>query len=328
MRISICVPIYGTEKYITRCAKSLFEQTYADIEYIFINDCTKDNSIRILKEIIDTYPFRKQNVRIINHQVNKGLAAARNTGVLESSGDFILWVDSDDYIDRSLVEKLVKLQKKDHSDIICYDLEVIFSNRVEYYYNSDYINGKDLCLKMLQEIAPHHLCGHLISRDLYIENSIIAKEGINQAEDYQVMPRLAYYAKCISTLHEALYFYDRTNEDSFSNNFNVNKSIQISLAEEVLYDFFKDKEDVFKDQLEFSMTKSIVYRIKWLSLCGSEVNDHYNDLVMRLNEISSNVKRQLRLDLQLIAYINNKSFVRYVTKISNAIYHFLAKYKY
>lgn len=65
--VSICVPIYGVEKYIERCAISLFEQTYKNIEYIFVNDCTQDNSIDVLKSIIEKYPVRKNCVRIINH---------------------------------------------------------------------------------------------------------------------------------------------------------------------------------------------------------------------------------------------------------------------
>ena len=108
--ISILVPIYSVEQYIERCAKSLFEQTYTDIEYIFVNDCSPDRSIDILKETILKYPKRKNYVKIINHDVNRGLSAARNTAVENAIGDFILHVDSDDYLEMDAIEKLVSNQ--------------------------------------------------------------------------------------------------------------------------------------------------------------------------------------------------------------------------
>ena len=79
-QISIIIPIYKTEKYIERCAISLFEQTLKSIEYIFVNDCTPDNSIQILKNVLKRYPNRISDTKIINHEFNRGLAAARNTG--------------------------------------------------------------------------------------------------------------------------------------------------------------------------------------------------------------------------------------------------------
>ena len=82
--ISVIVPVYGVEKYIERCARSLFEQTYRDVEYIFVNDCTKDNSIFILQGVLHDYP--NLNVIIINKKHNEGLPQARKTGILASHG--------------------------------------------------------------------------------------------------------------------------------------------------------------------------------------------------------------------------------------------------
>lgn len=320
MKISICVPLYGVEKRISKCAISLFEQTYEDIEYVFINDCTKDRSVDVLEKVIGNYPYRKDYVRIVNHEVNKGLAAARNTGIKESTGSFILWIDSDDSIDTSLVEKLVRKQEENDSDIVCYDLKVIFSDRIEYYRNGDYIDGKDLCAKMLRNAAPHQLCGHLIRKSLYTDNNIKAVAGVNQAEDLQVMPRLAYYSNRVSVLHEALYFYDRTSENSFSNNFDVNKSKQISFAEEILKSFFKDKETYLYEYLEFSIAQSLVRRLKWLSLLGNEVNEHYKELEDDLHRISPCVRKQLRFDLRFISMIKSKTIVFYITRITDFFY--------
>lgn len=79
-QVSVIIPIYKTEKYIERCAISLFEQTLKSIEYIFINDYTPDNSIQLLENVLKRYPNRISDIKIINHEKNRGLAAARNTG--------------------------------------------------------------------------------------------------------------------------------------------------------------------------------------------------------------------------------------------------------
>ena len=108
-KVSMLIPIYGVEKFIERCAISLFEQTYQNIEYIFVNDCTKDDSINVLERVINRYPNRKPFVRIINHTQNKGLAGARNTAVANATGEFIMHVDSDDYVDETMYEDLMRV---------------------------------------------------------------------------------------------------------------------------------------------------------------------------------------------------------------------------
>ena len=81
-KVSIIVPVYNVSKFIERCARSLFEQTFESIEYIFVNDCTPDDSITKLNKIIIDYPQRSKSIRIIEHETNRGLAAARNSGLL------------------------------------------------------------------------------------------------------------------------------------------------------------------------------------------------------------------------------------------------------
>lgn len=321
MKISICVPVYGVEKYIARCAKSLFEQNYRDIEYIFVNDCSRDKSVEVLEDIINLYPSRRKDVIIVNHEVNKGLAAARNTAVKHSSGDFIMWVDSDDYIDTTLVQKLVDLQTVNNADIVCCDATILFTDRVEYSRNLKYKDGRDLVIKMFRRGAPHQVWGRIIRRSLYTDHDIEAVEGINQAEDYQVMPRLAYYANVVESLNEPLYFYDRTNENSYSNNFDIKKSVQISMAGEVLRNFFNDKGHQMIDSLEFNIAQSIIRRMKSFSLLGPEVDMHYHELITQLDLIDPKVLRGLRLDLLFISIIKKKRPVRYLTKFLNSVYN-------
>lgn len=144
--VSILVPVYGVEKYIENCAVSLMEQTYENIEYIFVNDCTKDSSIEILETVLNRYPQRKKNVKIIIHENNRGLAAARNTAVVACNGDYLWHVDSDDWIPIDAVEKLIAEIKKSEKDIIIFSnynvqIDKITKTNINYKDKVSYISS-------------------------------------------------------------------------------------------------------------------------------------------------------------------------------------------
>lgn len=86
-KVSVLLPVYGVAKYIQRCATSVFEQTYDNLEIIFVDDCTPDDSITILKKALENYPNRKNQTRIVKHEHNRGLSAARNTAVENATGE-------------------------------------------------------------------------------------------------------------------------------------------------------------------------------------------------------------------------------------------------
>lgn len=261
--ISICVPVYSVEDYIERCARSLFEQTYAEIEYVFVDDCTPDNSIAVLKQVLSDYPKREKAVKIIRHDRNRGLAVARNTAIEHATGDFILWVDADDSIDCSLVDKLQLIQKKTDADIVCYDIKIIYKDHVDYLINGDYCNGRDLLKRMLLREAPHQQCGHLINKKIIDSNGIKCVEGINQSEDYQMMIQIAYFANNVATLHESLYYYDRSRVDSYSNNTTDESLCQVSKTADIIESFFLKHNE--KDLVEKMWQGSVI------SLCRTKM---------------------------------------------------------
>ena len=104
MKVSVIIPIYKVEAFIERCAATLMEQTLPEVEYIFVDDATSDNSIDVLEEVIARYPQRKGQVRIVHNAENKGLPAARNTGLALATGEYIFHCDSDDYVEPSMLE--------------------------------------------------------------------------------------------------------------------------------------------------------------------------------------------------------------------------------
>lgn len=118
--VSVCIPVYKVEKYIEKCARTLFEQTMTDgIEFIFVNDCTPDKSIDVLEKVLEEYPHRKAQTRIIHHEKNRGPVAARNTAIKNASGNYIICCDSDDWIDLELYETMYRKALETDADVVC-----------------------------------------------------------------------------------------------------------------------------------------------------------------------------------------------------------------
>ena len=120
-KVSVIVPVYGVEKYIDRCARSLFEQTLDDIEYLFIDDCTPDRSIDILQQVLDEYPQRKPQVVIHRMEKNSGQAAVRKWGMQNATGEYVIHCDSDDWVDTDMYRAMYEKAKEEEADVVVCD---------------------------------------------------------------------------------------------------------------------------------------------------------------------------------------------------------------
>lgn len=242
-KVSICVPIYGVEKYIERCATSIFEQTYSNIEYIFIDDCTPDNSIEILKSVIERYPKRKPHIKIIKNERNCGLGATRNTAINHATGEFVMHVDSDDFVEKNIVEKLVIQQKISDADIVTCGYILYRHNKIKEVLPEPIFNIKKLISKILSRDATMMIWGRLIRKNLYDNNNIFVPEGINMGEDYVTIPKLLYYAKKIDYVKLPLYHYDCYNINAYTNCISKDKINQMLSCYDNLRDFFINSSD-------------------------------------------------------------------------------------
>ena len=127
--VSILVPVYGVEKYMERCTVSLMEQTYRELEYVFVDDCSPDGSVEVLRKVVARYPERAGMVRIVRHERNQGLAAARNTALENASGKYVMHVDSDDYIDVRTVEKAMERMRAEDADVVIFGMTHVFTDK-------------------------------------------------------------------------------------------------------------------------------------------------------------------------------------------------------
>lgn len=214
--ISVIVPIYNVEKYIERCARSIFEQTYQNLEIIFIDDCTPDKSIIILKNILEDYPDRKSQTRIITHERNRGLAAARLSGLRVCRGKYIQQVDSDDYIACNMIEQMYSEAELKNADITVCDFNIVYPNKIRCQSLSIPLDHIEFMNKVLTGEIHSSVWNKLIRRDLYIKNKVYPTEGINQFEDLSVMYKLLYFANRIAYISKPLYFYSMENPNSYT----------------------------------------------------------------------------------------------------------------
>lgn len=231
--VSILVPIYNVENFIEKCLVSLFEQTYKNIEYVFVNDCSPDHSIEVLEKVAQNYPNRINSIKIISHDVNKGLAGARNTAISNASGDYILHVDSDDFIEKTTVDKLVKKAQNDCADIVVFDYYLEWekvNKKVVHKFDSNKIKYLDLVLSAQTE---NFVVNKLIRKSLYTDNGILHTQGLNFGEDYLVVPKLLFFSKKIVKVDEAFYHYVRFNNNSYTS------SISKKNIENLIYVYYE-----------------------------------------------------------------------------------------
>lgn len=244
MKVSVLVPIYNVEKFIGECANSLFSQTYSDIEYVFVNDCTPDHSVEALRSIINKYPERSDSIKIISHEVNKGLAAARNTGVLNAKGDFLFHVDSDDYIKNDAIEKLVKKAECTGVDIVDAAFESVDENGNILHRYDVFRGNKENYIKLLisKIVSPTpNIFPRLIRKTLYTKNDIYAIPGINYAEDTMIVPQLLAVGSR-DYIEDSIYYYRVDNPNSYTKDFSVINITSWILATSQLYQFFTKPE--------------------------------------------------------------------------------------
>lgn len=215
-KISIIVPIYNVEKYIERCAVSLFEQTYSDIEYIFVNDCTPDSSMEILAKTIDRYASRSKDVIIINLERNCGLENARREGLKKATGEYIKFVDSDDYMANDTIRELAENAEKNNSDIVACNIAAEYGDKTEIIREYVPQDPKAYFGEMLRnERVNGYVINKLIRRALF-DKIDMNGECISYLEDLVVMIRLYYYAKIITHVDKTLYFYEQSNSNSLT----------------------------------------------------------------------------------------------------------------
>lgn len=206
IKVSVIVPVYKVEKFIERCVHSLMEQTMKNVEYIFVDDASPDDSMLILQKVLVNYPERRDNVKILTHTKNKGLPAARNTGLSVANGEYIFHCDSDDFVEKDLLLTLYETAYREKADIVWSDYYISYPNNERYLKQPSYDTPEAALKGMLHGRMKYNVWNKLAKCSLYTDNDITFPSGYAMGEDMTMM-FLFSYAHKVAYVGKALYHY-------------------------------------------------------------------------------------------------------------------------
>lgn len=202
-KISVIVPVYNVEKYLPKCLDSICNQTLKDIEIICVNDCSPDDSL----DVLQGYADKDERIKIVNREKNGGLAAARNSGLDLACGDYIAFVDSDDYISLDFCEKLINASDNGKFDIVKgADINVVYNdNHTDVWKQNDLIKEDKINFYVQVTTA-------IYKRDFLKRHNIKFYENIRICEDIVFVTQCAILAENVKVIDDAQYYYIRRDD--------------------------------------------------------------------------------------------------------------------
>ena len=211
--VSVIIPAYKTEAYIERCLKSLQAQTYSNLEIIVIDDKSPDKT----GEICDNIAEQDPRIIVIHHEVNKGVSSARNSGLQICTGEYIAFVDGDDFISSTLVEECVTCIEKELSDVVIFNSSVVKNNQIinEHMDKKYFVDYYTVYKAIIEDKIPNYLWNKFFKA--FCWEGITLPENTD-FEDLMIMPKVFEGINKVSYLDKPLYFYNCDNESSITSN--------------------------------------------------------------------------------------------------------------
>ncbi len=317
--VSILVPIYGVEHFIERCARSLFEQTYKNIEYVFVNDCTKDHSVEVLLKTLDCYPERKNGFKLINHIKNSGIASTRNTLLSQCNGYFFMFVDSDDWLEKDAVEAFVNKQNEGDYDIVTCDYIVYEKSGPTYCPETYKVSPHEMLNDLLVGKTNGRLWGRLIKTSLIKNNDIAFIDGANFAEDVMFMSFLWFLCTSHFAINKSLYNYERRNISSYTNTFSYQNSIQSLKNLDGARLFFEKRAPQYLVLINTLEAVKVLGHM-WLCCKDKSNREYFNsELIKRLKMLDKNTLRDVPWNSRIAFYIHDFDVLRFCVTIKETI---------
>lgn len=304
INVSIIIPVYNSSKYIEKCVISLGNQTYKDFEVIFVDDCSSDDTINVIERIASNVNL---NFTILKQELNQGPGSARNKGIENANGQYLIFIDSDDWIKDTYIMKLVSLAEEENADIVFCDYLRAYSNGKlkvsnDFSYATNIINNMEYAATCNDGVTRK-----IIRKKTFDEYNIkfpIWRNG----EDIDVAIKIAIVAKKIIYLAEPMYYYYQ-RDNSLSNSLPDNDKFYI---------------EIFNNFREYLINNNFNYNNEIIK--GRVIVDLlYNQtlLMLKLNNSNKRIKEHLKkVNNQYKGILNNFAFNMY--PISKRLFIFLA----
>lgn len=313
-KVSVILPVYNAEKYIKKCIESILNQSYKNIEIIVVNDGSVDNS----KNIIDEYSKIDKRIKKF-HIDNSGPSFARNLGISSAEGEFIQFVDADDYIDKNMIKELIN-KMNDESDLVICGYRSLVSTGLELKtLNYDFLDSgnlrKDNFLEVFGVLFRDYYISYpwnkLYKADIIKENDIQFDNSIKWGEDLIFNIEYIKYCNFFSFIKRDLYIYNQNNDSSITSNYNKQYfENQLMMYTKIIN--FLNNESVFVDK-----NKEII-NDKISDIIIESILNLVNEKSKLTNkEILNNINRIINWERteETIPYYKNKSFKRKIIGI-------------
>lgn len=254
-KVSIIIPVYNAEKYIEKCARSLFSQTLDNIEYVFVDDCSPDRSIRMMQEVLEEYPERKTQVKILENDHNIGVGQTRQRGIDAAIGEYIIHCDPDDWVDTEMYEMLYDRAKKTNADIVVCDFVMEYKSQKCFKKQNLSDSKKELFHKIANGEIHTSFCNKLIRAS--IARKFRIKLGVNLWEDMSVITAALMNSGKIEKINKTFYHYNMCNISSVTHDNRYKNSISKINAINILTEFLEISGDINK------INSIDLYKLQW-----------------------------------------------------------------
>ena len=310
-KVSIIVALYNKDKYIKKCIKSLLNQTLKDIEIIVVNDCSTDKSLDIVKS------FDDKRIKVINNKKNKGIGITRNIGVSKATGEYIGFVDADDYVEKDMYEKYYNYAKEHNLDLLTSDYFKIINNEKKYFKVDNFEITNIEKNNNIINLINYGPCNKLFKRDLIVNNNIMFSET-TKFEDVIFVAKAIRYSKNIGYLNEAYY------------NYVIHSLSETTTVDKRTFDIFEvldNVNDIYSNlygtkELEyFNINEVTRYMLKQRYVSDKKERENFIDsgycYLYSINSDWRNNKIYKKEPLYKRIIKNNKTFLSIYCKMSN-----------
>ena len=248
--ISVVVPVYNAEKNINKCIESILEQSYRDIELILVNDGSKDNSLKIC----ETYSSKDKRIIVLN-QENRGVSSARNHGIRKAKGNYIAFVDADDWIDADFLTNMKTLIDGQNADMVVTNFKKIYQNKTVNgeRHTKNYIQSEGNLTPNKLYDGNEFLLGNtpwnkLFKREILIGYSIFFKENLKNGEDFIFVLEYGLRCKKILFLDDYSYNYDKSNDSSVTQRYFPDYYNNLKKTKDAYFEIIERYSNVTEDE--------------------------------------------------------------------------------
>lgn len=308
-KVSVILPVYGVSQFIEKCTQSLLSQTLSDMEFIFVDDHTPDDSVEIVHKVIENHP-RKDQFLFLRPEMNMGAGMARNYAISRASGEYIAFVDPDDWVEPTMYEEMYEAAEKNGSDICCCQIQKVYPDGSEgEVIKNPYVGDGEISHDKKKEILTNYisLFDTIIYKRSFIEDNGVRFHGDRCADDSFFVSCAWMTAKSVSYVHKSFYKYlirpgsVCTTKDSskYKKRLNVFRDLLEFSKSHGVYDEFPEEVEFIYLKKGY-MGSVFNYVVNSLEPKASIVSEIYDEMVRLLPNYSQNVLYKKKASLRLL----------------------------